>query len=150
MSRISIQHRTLGAPQNVEDAAVYILHLPAPSLSTLSTSLAAQITAELRAHFKILRVNSSVTLVLVARLLPEPGTVDADVEALARMHDLWLLQMTNNRALETSQLLELLDGVRDGTGRLVVVHKLSSRRHFTAALEVQFRPLSDQCGHNLT
>ena len=87
---------------------------------------------------------------LVARLLPELGTMDADVEALARMHDLWLLQMTNSRALETAQLLELLDGVRDGAGRLVVVRKHSSRRHFTVALEVQFRPLSDPCGHNLT
>lgn len=150
MSRITIQHRTPGAPQNVEDAAVYILHVPAPSLSTLSTSLAAQITAELRTHFKILRANSSVTLVLVARLLPEPGTTDADVEALARMHDLWLLQMTNSRAWETSQLLEFLDGVRDGAGRLVVVHKHSSRRHCTVALEVHFRPLSDQRGHNVT
>ena len=145
-----IQHRTPGALQNVENAAVYILHLPGPSLSTLSTSLAAQITAELRVHFNILRANSSVTLVLVARLLPEPGTMDADVEALTRMHDLWLLQMTNNRALEISQLLELIDGVRDGAGRLVVVHKLSSRRHSTVALEVQIRPLSDARGHNLT
>jgi hypothetical protein len=149
-SRITIQHRALGAPQDVDDAAVYILHLPAPSLSTPSTSLAARITAELRAHFNILRANSSATLMLLARLLPEPGTVDADVEAFARTHDLWLLQMANDRALETSQLLEILDAVRDGTGRLVVVNKLSSRRHFTVALEVQIRPLSDQRGHKLT
>ena len=150
MARIMIQHRPVGAPQTVEDAAVYILHLPAPSLSTLSSSQASQITAELRAHFNILRTNSNVTLVVVARLVPEPGTMDADAEALARMHDLWLLQMTNNQALEISQLLEALDGVRDGSGRLVVVNKLSSRRHFIVALEVQIRPLSDKNGHNLT
>ena len=150
MSRVTVQHRTPGAPQNVEDAAVYIYHVPEPSLSPLSSSLAAQITAELRAHFKILRANKNVTLVLIARLLPEPGTMDADVEALARMHDLWLLQMTNSRALETAQLLELLDGVRDSAGRLVVVRGHSSRSHFTVALEVQFRLLSDPCSHNLT
>lgn len=150
MSRITIQHRTSGTPQSVEDAAVYILHLPAPSLSTPSTSLAAQITAELRAHFNILRANSSVTLVLVVRLLPETGTMDADVEAIARMHDLWLLQMTNDQALEMSKLLELLDGVRDSAGRLVVVNKISSRRHFAVALQVQIRPLSDPRGHKLS
>ena len=91
---------------------------------------------------------------LVARLVPDaPGTMDADVESLARMHDLWLMQMTNNRALETAELLELLDSVRDNAGRgLVVVNKLSSRRHYIVALEVQIRPLSDQqqYGHNLT
>ena len=150
MSRVTTQHRTPGEPQNVEDAAVYIYHVPAQSLSPLSSSLAAQVTAELRAHFKILRANKIVTLVLVARLLPEPGTMDADVEALARMHDLWQFQMTNSRALETAQLLELLDGVRDSAGRLVVVRRHSSRSHFTVALEVQFRPLSDPCSHNLT
>ena len=147
MSRITVQHRTVGAPQTVDDAAVYILHLPVPSLSAFPPStLSAHITAELRAHFNILRANSSVTLVLVAGLVPDaPGTVDADVESLACMNDLWLLQMTDNSALKMAQLLELLDSVRDGTGRrLMVVNKVSSRRHYIVALEVQLRPLSDQ------
>ncbi|KAM0794061.1 hypothetical protein BDR22DRAFT_895535 [Usnea florida] len=143
-SRITLQHRTLGAPQPVDDAAVYILHLPDPFLSPpSSTTVSAQITAELRAHCSVLRPNSAAALVLVARLVPDaPGTMDADVESLARMHDLCLLQMTNGRALETAQLLELVDSVRDGAGRgLVVVNRLASRRHYIVALEVQMRPL---------
>ena len=143
-SRISVRHYTPGAPQDVHDASVYILHLPAPSLSNPSTSLVSQITAELRAHFNILRVNSGAKLVLLTRLLPEPGTVDADVEAFARAHDLCLHQMANNWALDTPRLLEILDSVRDSVGRLVVVSKHFSRRHLTAALAVQIRP------HNLS
>ena len=150
MSRITLQQHTLGGPQTVDDANVYIVHLPAPSLSTFSPStLSAQIAAELRVHFNILRANGAAILVLVTRLMPNAsGAMEADVESLARMHDLWLLQMTNSRALEMAQLLELLNSVHDGAGRgLVIVNKLASRRHYMVALEVQIRPLADQQQH---
>lgn len=42
--------------------------------------------------------------------------------------------MANDRAWEASQLLELLQSVRDRSGRLVVLEKISSRRHLTIAL----------------
>lgn len=144
LARITIQHRARGVPQSVEDAAVYILRLPAASLSTPLSSLTAQITAELRAHFNLLRTNSNALLILVAQPQPEPGATDAKVEATARAHDLLFYQIANGQTLEMTQLLEIINNVRDGYGRLVVVNKLSSRSHLAVAFKVQVQPHSER------
>lgn len=138
-SRINIQQRTPGTPQSVCDAAVYILHLPSPSPKVPSQSLSAPILAELRAHIGILCLNSSATLVLTARLLPEPGTVDPDVEAIARLRDLSLLQLANERETEMLELMDMLSSVRDSMGRFVLVNKLRSRNNSTVAFEIRYR-----------
>lgn len=142
--RIALQQRVPGTPQNIEDAAVYILHLPSPSPTVPLSSLPARIVAELRAHIGVLRARSSVTLVLVARLLPEPGDVDPDVEAKARLRDLSLLQLANEREMEMLELMDILNSVRDSTGRLVLVNKLRSRNNATVAFEVRYQLYADR------
>ncbi|EME79050.1 uncharacterized protein MYCFIDRAFT_190109 [Pseudocercospora fijiensis CIRAD86] len=133
--RMKIQERMPSAPQTVKDAAVYILRLPA----TLRPS-AVQILAELRAHLGALRANSSATLILATPLLPEPGTLDPDSEARARVRDLARLQLTNETDLELSELIELVNGVHDSNGRFRVVSKLRSRDSAaTAALGIKYQ-----------
>lgn len=142
---ITIQQRALGAPQSITDAAVYILHLPTTSLATPSSSMPAQITAELQAHFHLLRQNSSAMLILVARLMAaDASKADAEVESISRQQDLLLLQMANDEPLQMPQLMELVNNVRDASGRLTVVNKLPSRHHLATVFEVKIREESDQ------
>ncbi|CAK1362398.1 unnamed protein product [Cercospora beticola] len=143
-ARVQVRERSRGAPQPVQDAAVYVLHLPGTSLTASSSSLREQILRELRAHFNVLRVNRSATLILVARLLPGAGQhFEQDPAAAALVQDLLLMQMTNEREWDLEMLTELLDEVSDASGRMVITHNHSSReKHSAAVVEVQLRPRS--------
>jgi hypothetical protein len=134
-SRITVQRRTPAANQTVNDAAVYILRLSTPSLS-----LRAQVLAELNAHLAVLRANALATLILAAPLLPEAGSVQPDVEAMARSRDLSRLQLTNECELEVEELTELVNSVCDSRGRLIVFNKLRSRSGATVAVRVKYEP----------
>lgn len=134
-SRITVQRRMPAALQTVKDAAVYILRLTTPSLS-----LRAQILAELNAHLGVLRANALATLILAPPLLPEAGTVEPDVEAMARSRDLSRLQLTNECELEVGELNEMVNSVCDSRGRLIVVSKLRSRLGATVAVGVKYEP----------
>lgn len=136
--RITVQKRVPGAIQTVKDAAVYILQLSSPS-----HSLASRVASELQAHLTVLSKNSMATLILAPRLLPEPGSVDPDVEAVARMRDLSRLQLTNEYEIELSELIEMVNSVHDSRGRLVVVNKLRSSNNVTVALGVKYQPYTD-------
>ena len=127
--RITVQKRTPAAAQTVTDAAVYILRQ-----TTLS---------ELTAHLGVLRTNAMAKLILAPPLLPEPGTVDPDVEALARLRDLSRLQLTNECGLELGELMEMVDAVHDDRGRLVVVNKLRAPDSTTVALGVKYQAYAD-------
>lgn len=125
--------------QTVHDAAVYILHMPSASPGVPAHSLLARTTSELRAHIGLLRTNSSARLVLIARLLPEPGTVDPYVETIARLRDLSLHQLANEREIEALEVIDMLNCVRDKTGRLMLVNKLRSRNNATGAFEIRYQ-----------
>ncbi len=121
---------------------MYVLDLGSPSASPADTlgNLTSRITAELVAHLPILRDNRSATLVVAMRLLPDPGSVDVGVEAVARTRDLVLLQLANERDLEVSELVDLVQGVGDATGRLAVVSRARGRDNSVVALGVKFQP----------
>ncbi|PHH90785.1 hypothetical protein CDD83_2676 [Cordyceps sp. RAO-2017] len=80
-------------------------------------------------HLDILRARNGIMLLLTARLLPEPGSLsNSEVEAVARSRDLALLQLANESEMEMTELLEIIDTVRDSVGKLVVIKKVYSRR----------------------
>lgn len=138
-SRLTVQKRGPGEPQTVKDAAVYILRLPPPLPGVPPQSLSASILGELRAHLGVLRANPAATLVLIPRFLPEPGSVDPDVEAVARLWDLSRLQLANEREMEMGELVKIVNSVRDNTGWLMVVNKLRSRNSATTAIAVKYQ-----------
>ncbi|KAL9608104.1 MAG: hypothetical protein Q9167_007042 [Letrouitia subvulpina] len=140
--RLTVQKRALGGLQTVKDAAVYILRLPIPLPGVPPYPLPAIILSELRAHLGVLRANSSATLVLIPRFLPEPGSVDPDVEAIARLWDLYRLQLANEREMEMGELVKIVNSVRDSMGWLVVVNKLRSCNSATIALAVKYQAYS--------
>ncbi|KAL4784955.1 histidine phosphatase superfamily [Aspergillus varians] len=113
---ITIQQRTPTTPQPISDASVYILHLPSPSPTVPFGSLATRIIAELRAHLDVLRANPAATLILSPRLLPEPAAVNAEVEATARLRDLSLLQLANEREIDLAEWMNMLNSVSDSMG----------------------------------
>ncbi|KAL3495256.1 hypothetical protein BJX62DRAFT_233583 [Aspergillus germanicus] len=137
-SNITIQHRTLTAPQGILDASIYILHLPQPSPITPFAVLTPLIAIELRVHLEVLRTNPTAILILTPRLLPEPPSVDRDVEATARLRDLALLQLANERDLGL-EWMAILNSVSDNMGRLVVVNKIRSRESVVVLLEVRYQ-----------
>lgn len=143
-SRVTVQQRAPGTPQTVQDAAVYILCLPPASPGVPSSSLLTGVTAELKAHISVLRANSSATLVLTAYLLPEPGKLDPDVEVLARLRNLSLMQLANERGIEESEVTSMLNGVEDRLGRLMVVNKLLSRNNATVAFEIRYQTYANR------
>jgi len=142
--RITVQKRAPGGLQTVKDAVVYIILLPAPSPAVLSQSVPASILGELRAHLSVLRTNTAATLILVVRFPPEPGTVDSDVEAMARLRDLSRLQLTNEREMEMEETVEMVNSVHDSIGCLVVVDKLRSRNTATVALAVKYQARTER------
>lgn len=146
-SRITIESRLPGTPQTVCDAAVYILSIP-PSSSHLFSSqpgavprcFRSRITAELKAHMDVLSASNGTLIISTGPVLPEPGTVDPEIEAVARLRDLSLFQLFNEYEIEMLELVELVNGVVDGSGQLLVVNQLRSRRKVIVALCVKYHP----------
>ncbi|KAK4119020.1 O-methyltransferase family protein [Parathielavia appendiculata] len=140
-SHVSVQRRATGQPQTVRNAGVYVLNLGSPSTTPAESlsSLIARVTAELLAHLPVLRHNRGATLVVAMRLLPDPESADAAVEADARTRDLVLLQLANERDLEVSELVDLIQAVGDRTGRLTVVSRATGRDNSVTALAVRFQ-----------
>ncbi|KAM7187814.1 hypothetical protein V8F33_011029 [Rhypophila sp. PSN 637] len=135
--RISVQRRVPCSLQTVKDAAVYMLRMPSPPYSLGSSAndghhhLPEHILAELRAHLGVLRASAVVTtFVLALRPLPEPGSVGIDVETTACL--------TNERDMRVGEVVQLVDSVQDGVGRLVVVNKLLSPNSATVAFVVKY------------
>lgn len=65
--------------------------------------------------------------------------MNADTEASARLRDLSLLQLANERELDLSELMNMLNSVSDSMGRLVVVNKIKSRESVVVVLEVRYQ-----------
>ena len=78
-------------------------------------------------------------LILTARLLPPPGSVDRDVEAISRVRDLTLLQLANEWETELAEFEDLVSSVRDSDGRLVVVDTLWARNNLPVGLAVKYQ-----------
>ena len=93
--------------------------------------------AELNAHLPALRANGS-TLIVEVPFVPEPGSVDPNVEASARLWDLSRSQLTNESDLEVADLESVISGVKDASGKLIVVNKLHSRSSTTMAVGIKY------------
>lgn len=141
-NRITIQDRPPASNQPIKDAAVYILRLnPAPTFHTNNTDSTPTTTflPELQAHLTILRANKNATLILAPPLLPEPSPSATRAESMARVRDLCRLQLLDWYDLEAEELVQLLDGVRDESGRLEVVSTLQSPQSALVALAVKYQ-----------
>ncbi|KAI1421562.1 hypothetical protein F5Y12DRAFT_800873 [Xylaria sp. FL1777] len=140
-SKISIQKRAPGSPQTVRDATVYLLRLLIGDLRQISCpgTDSSQIISELWAHLGILKTNRVATFVLVAQLLPEPGSISPDIEEAARLRDLWKMQLVDGHEIQLGELTEMIHSVNDGVGRLVVVNKVRPRSSATMVLEIKYQ-----------
>ena len=136
--RITVQRRVPAAVQEVSDAGVYLLR-PTSSFAPLP----AQMLAELNAHLHVLRANTAATLILALPLLPEWKTVNADVEAKARLRDLCHLQLTDQCEMELSEVLEIINSVSDINGQLVVVSRVCCSQSAAIALGIQYQAFTD-------
>ncbi|EAU31625.1 predicted protein [Aspergillus terreus NIH2624] len=138
---ISVQTRNLGLAQPVLDAAVYILHLP--SLSVANSPSRSIVVKELQAHMDVLSSNPSAVLIATARVLPPPGSVHREVEAMCRVRDFTLMQLTNEHEPEVADFDDLVNAVEaGGAGRLVVADKLRARNNLLVAFVLKYQEVS--------
>ncbi|KAH8711851.1 hypothetical protein GQ44DRAFT_742827 [Phaeosphaeriaceae sp. PMI808] len=136
-SRINVQFRARREAQRLKAAQVFILYLAGASFCSSREDVLAEIIAEMRIHFGVLRANSEARLLLVAELLPDPNKAESQVEAAARSHDLFLMQLANGGLLDMAQLQELLLNVDGEGGNFVVVNQVYSRQGPTVVLQVK-------------
>lgn len=94
-------------------------------------------------------------LILTTRLLPDSssasssasgtgtgtgtGLVSKEVEATARARDLSMLQLSNEGEMELSELLAVIEGVKDGLGRLVMTNQLRAQNGLVVAVAVKYQ-----------
>ncbi|KAK4234866.1 hypothetical protein C8A03DRAFT_46877 [Achaetomium macrosporum] len=142
-TRITLQKRVAGTTQFMRSAAVYILHLPSPSPSLPWSAVSAHAVSELTAHLDVLRANPGSRLVLTAMVLPPQGTVDAEIEASARVRDLSLLQLANGRHAEKSEVMDLLGTIRDSAGGFVLTDEIRSATSAFVAWEIRYQAYDD-------
>ncbi|KAI0841391.1 hypothetical protein F5Y06DRAFT_285499 [Hypoxylon sp. FL0890] len=142
--RISIQHCAPGSPQVVRDATIYMFRVPQVDSGGFDASQTrdVQIIPQLWAHFSILKANTAVIFLLVAQVLPDPGSVDPDIEEAACLRDLWKMQLANGHEMQVGELIEIINSVHDGFGGLVVVDKLQSRSSATMAFGIKYQAFS--------
>lgn len=140
--RITMQRKTTPGLQTVQDASVYLLRF-----TTLGSAPYSQLRTELKAHLPLLRIAPSTTLIVAPPLLPEPGSVDPSVESLARLRDLFNLQLTNECEMELSELIAVINSVNDESGRLVVANLLHFRTGATSAVCVKYEYNNDYFGN---
>ncbi|KIW05309.1 uncharacterized protein PV09_03834 [Verruconis gallopava] len=144
--RIVVESRIPGTPQPIPNAAVYILSMP-PLSSRFSLSQPADasvcirswIVSELKAHLDILKAGNSTLIISTGPILPEPGTVDPEFEALTRLRDLSLYQLFMENEMETQELFDIVTSIKDDSGQLLVVNQLRSQRKILVALCVKYQ-----------
>ncbi|KXG53335.1 uncharacterized protein PGRI_003850 [Penicillium griseofulvum] len=142
--RITLQNRTQGTLQNVHDADVYVIGLPSPSPTLPVLTILDQMASELRAHLPVARASRRpAILMLVPRLIYDHGsTAESTGELVARLHDLSLLQLANERAMEMAELIQIVNSIGDGTGRLGVVRRMGTPHMAGVLLEVRYHAYS--------
>lgn len=145
-SRVIVQHRPCGTGQTVLNSAMYVLLFPATSPLLPRPELCSRILAELQLHLPIL-ANSQAKLILVVRnvrQVPAAETcltkdMNLELENRARLRDLSRWQLDNDRDMDISELLGLVDQVWDSMGGLKVVNRKSSQDGSAVALELQYQ-----------
>ncbi|RMJ28738.1 hypothetical protein PHISP_00383 [Aspergillus sp. HF37] len=137
-NRISVQPRTAAVPQTVLGSAVYILRLASLSPQLPWATIRSQTMLELRAHLHALRAQPASRLLLTALVLPRPGDVDHWTDAMVRLRDLSLLQLSNDRQPSKPEIVDLVTSVRDSAGSLVLSNETHAPRNAVLALEVRY------------
>ncbi|KAI0145388.1 hypothetical protein GGR57DRAFT_480574 [Xylariaceae sp. FL1272] len=138
-SRIAVHQRAPGALQTVDDAAVYIMHVHTTPFSAPWAEVPARIVAELRANIGVMRVNRRATLLLVTSPTRRTDGAAMNVEATGRLRDLSLWQLANGRGVEMEELAQILSGMADGMGRLVLVNRYSAPNNSLVVFEMRYQ-----------
>ena len=141
-SRVALQRSPRTATQTVQGAAVYILHLPRPSLGLASGSLGPYVITCLQAHLDVLQLNPTSRMLLLIRPFPGDETCPG-VTAQTRLRDLSHWQLTNNYDLDVQDVVRLLPSACNGLGRLVLVNKVRDGHRTIVALEIRFKAYGD-------
>ncbi|KAL4917413.1 hypothetical protein BDW62DRAFT_201845 [Aspergillus aurantiobrunneus] len=143
-NRVSVQTRTSAATQTVRGVAIYILRVPSPSPIFPWETMRSQTVLELQAHLQALRTQPNSRIILTALVLPPPGAIDQRTEAMVRLRDMSLLQLSNERQPSKTEIIELLTGIRDSTGGLVVSREITGPASAVIGLEVRYQYSNDR------
>ncbi|OJI99524.1 hypothetical protein ASPVEDRAFT_81137 [Aspergillus versicolor CBS 583.65] len=143
-SRVTVQTRPAAASQTVLGAAIYILRIPSPSSALSWATIRSQTILELQAHLQVLRAQSSSRLILTVLVIPPPGAVDQGTEAMVRVREMSLLQLTNERLPSKTEIIDLLTAIRDSAGGLVLTREIYAPASAATGLEVKYQVANER------
>lgn len=86
----------------------------------------------------------------IVRVVPEPGTVDPGVEAMARMRDLCLMQTASQRDFGLEEILSMINEVNDSLGKLCLVNQKADPRNPYVILELRHKPHAPRSGQRVS
>lgn len=148
--RVSIQYRPCGTSQTIFTGAAYVLLFPATSPLLPRSELCSRIVAELQLYSTIL-ANSQAKLILLVRNVRQISAeetcqtreMNLELDSRARLRDLSRWQLENDRDMEMSELLQLVDQVWDSAGGLKVIDRKSSQDGSAVSLELQYQAFTE-------
>ncbi|BCS19611.1 uncharacterized protein APUU_20043S [Aspergillus puulaauensis] len=143
-NRVTVQTRPAAASQTVLGAALYILRIPSPSPGLSWATIRSQTILELQAHLQVLRARSSSRLMLTVLVIPPPGTIDQGTDAMVRVRELSLLQLTNERLPSKTEIIDLVTSIRDLAGGLVLSREIYAQASAATGLEVKYQPSNER------
>lgn len=126
------------------NGSVYVLSFPAASPLLPSRELCSRITTELQSHLAIV-ANSQAIILLVVRSVglrdeeSQANDENLEMESPARMRDLSLWQLADDRNVKLSDILGLVGQVQDSIGSLEVTNRLSAPRGSTMVFEIRYQ-----------
>ncbi|TAQ84671.1 hypothetical protein B7494_g7015 [Chlorociboria aeruginascens] len=113
-ARISSQDYAVPIAESLRKADIYLLRR---TLHGLTASAAAAVLEPL---LLVLKGNSKARILILDSVLPIPGSVLRHEEALMRSSDLMALEIFNAKEREVEDWKQLIEGVNDVDGRLVI------------------------------
>lgn len=138
--RISVQHRSIGKTQTVNDGAVYLVRLTSSTLAARFAQLRSRALAELHAHVPVLRANPSANLILQLGAVTGGDPDSPYVKEMACVLDVFMLQFGSDRSMDLLDALDLVHSVQDSSGgRLVVVNQLCSADNASVVLRIRYQ-----------
>lgn len=131
-SRITTCGHNFFTPQPLKSAQIYLLRM------ILHDWPAAEAVTILKNHLDVLKSNPSARLLIMDTVLPVPGSISRNEEALLRVRDLAMVQAFNSKERELSEFEDLFAQTKDQDGGLAMKRTFKPTGSVMTIIEVAY------------
>jgi len=131
-SRITTCGHNFFTPQPVKSAQIYLLRM------ILHDWPAAEAVSILKNHLEVLKANPAARMLIMDTVLPVPGSISRNEEALLRVRDLAMVQAFNSKERELSEFEDLFTQTKDQDGGLVMKNTFKPTGSVMTIIEVAY------------